>query len=340
MRAWQFTSTTPTLQANLILLPSVPLPTPNPSNPLLIRVLYASLNPVDYKIPEIPLLGRLLIPRPATPGSDFCGVVVTTSIPNTTPFKLGDTVFGRLDSPQHGTLSEYLALSPSACVLAPQGVPPDILAAVPTAGLAAYQVLHSANLKPGDKIFINGGAGGTGTLGIQIAKAMGCHVTTSCSGAKRRSCERMGADEVVDYRTEDVAEVLVKKGKVFKMAVDNVGSGGLYSASGKFLEKGGKFVQVGMPSGFWAKVGILGRVLMSRLGLARRRFEMFAVQGAGEDLERLGELMAEGKVEPHVERVYEFESVPEAYGKLREGHCGGKLVVRVGRGVDVTPIQE
>jgi alkaline phosphatase D len=108
---------------------------------------------------------------------------------------------------------------------------------VPTAGLTEYQVLSGANLKAGDRVFINGGAGGTGTMGIQIAKAMRCHVTTSCSGAKRELCRRLGADEVVDYRAEGVAEVLANKGRVFRFVMDNVGgTGGLYRAYTKLRE--------------------------------------------------------------------------------------------------------
>ncbi|KAK4452529.1 hypothetical protein QBC34DRAFT_320236 [Podospora aff. communis PSN243] len=334
MRAWQFTSTTPTLHQNLT-LHTLPIPTPTPTNPILIRVLSTSLNPIDYKLPSLPLLGRLLIPRPATPGSDFCGRIITIHPPSsqTTPLKQGDLIFGRLGAPQHGTLAEYITVPASACVLAPEGVHPDVLAAVPTAGLAAFQVLHNANLKAGDKVFINGGAGGTGTMGIQIAKAMGCHVTTSCSGGKRALCERLGADEVVDYTREDVVGVLEGKGRVFSLVVDNVGgTGGLYRASGGFLVKGERFVQVGMPMGLQSMLAVAGRMLLSVFSMAgsRGKFEMFAVKGAGEDLGKLGEMVAERKVVPHVERVYEFESVPDAYEKLRGGHCEGKLVVHVG----------
>jgi len=340
MRAWQYTSTTPTLESNLTLRTSLPLPVFHPSDPshrLLIRVISASLNPIDYKKPEIPLFGRFLIPRPAIPGSDFCGRIVRLSSPDITAFHINDLVFGRLDPTTNGTLAEYIAAPVTACAVLPPRVSPSLAAAMPTAGLTEYKAMQGAKLKSGDKVFINGGAGGTGTMGIQIAKAMGCHVTTSCSPGKVELCKRMGADEVVDYTKEDVVSVLEGQGRVFSVVVDNVGGmgGGLYRNAGRFLVPGGRFVQVGLPSGVKGVLVLVGRMVLSMwrlsgFGGGDGKFRMFDIKGAGEELVTLGEWMAEGRAKPHVEMMYEFERAPEAFAKLREGHCEGKLVVRVG----------
>ncbi|KAK1749911.1 hypothetical protein QBC47DRAFT_426546 [Echria macrotheca] len=338
MRAWRYTSTSPTLESNLVLVDNLPLPTlpPSPSEPtLLIRVISASLNPVDYKLPSFPLIGRFIIPRPATPGGDFCGEVVQLSPEGTTrqnaKFKTGDLVFGRLDAPRQGSLGEYMVAPASACAKVPESVEVDAAAAVPTAGLAEYKVLVSGGITEGDRVFINGGIGGTGTLGVQIARAMGCHVTATCPGEKSELCRTLGADVVIDYVKEDVVRALEKEGKVFKMVVDNVGrSERLYAASGRFLVEGGVFVQVGMPSIWRAMLAMIKRTMLPRfMGGGVTKFHLFLIKG-GEGLDKLGEMMVEGKLTPHVEKVYEFEQVPEAVAKLREGQCEGKLVVHVG----------
>jgi NADPH:quinone reductase-like Zn-dependent oxidoreductase len=135
--------------------------------------------------------------------------------------KSGQLVFGRLDSPRRfGTLGGYIIPPRAGTVPLPDGVEVDDAACIGTAGLAAYQSIVPY-VKKGDGVFINGGSGGTGVFGIQIAKAKDCYVVTACSTANVELCKRLGADEVIDYKKSGVVEILKKSGRKFDLVVDN-----------------------------------------------------------------------------------------------------------------------
>jgi NADPH:quinone reductase-like Zn-dependent oxidoreductase len=183
MRAWQWSSCTTTLEVALYLNESAPLPTSTrslASGESLIRVHSASLNPVDFKLAELPIVSRFAIPKPATPGLDFSGTVVQIG-PNCN-VKVGQKVFGKLEPKQQfGTLGEYIIGSQAGTVPMPDGLTYEQAATLGVCGLVTYQCL-APNVKEGDRVLINGGSGGTGTFAIQIAKALGCWVATTCSG--------------------------------------------------------------------------------------------------------------------------------------------------------------
>jgi len=337
MRAWQYTSTTNGLEKNLSISPAVPIPLPTFSphrQELLIRVLAAALNPADYKVPELGLVARALVALPATPGMDFCGQIIAISSPiegdDRNSFQGREIVFGRIQATQHGTCGEYIVAPASACAVVPAGISATDAAAIPTVGLTEYNCLLSGGVGPGDKVLINGGSGGAGTAGIQIAKAMGCRVTVTCSGEKAALCRELGADEVIEYTSADVIETLKKGGLGYKLVIDNAGlPEGLYKAADKFLVQEGKYVAVGGPMGMRAVRTVLGNKLWpSFLGGGWRKYELFTLFGQG-GLDKLAGWMAEGKLRAVVERVYAFEELPEAVERLKTGRCAGKLVIRV-----------
>ncbi|KAJ4289294.1 hypothetical protein N0V88_007045 [Collariella sp. IMI 366227] len=309
MRAWQYTTTTGGIEKNLTLNDAASVPAISSrlgDAELLVQVLAASLNPADYKVPELGLVARAKIHTPATPGMDFCGRVVQTTR-TVDDFAIGDLIFGRIDATQHGTLAKYIVAPTKTCAVVPEGVSVDEAAAVGVAGLTAYHAI-SSYVQPTNKIFINGGSGGTGTFSIQIAKALGCHVTVSCSPAKADLCRSLGADEILDYTSCNISEVLKTKGQVFSLVVDNAGSpDDLYKAADDFLLPEGRFVQVG----------------------STRKYEMFMIRQAPGDLKQLGQWIAEGKVKVVVEETYEMEDLPKAFEKLKTGRSAGKLVVHV-----------
>jgi NADPH:quinone reductase-like Zn-dependent oxidoreductase len=179
MRAWQWSQCNDTLENAIQLNESAPLPTASRQLALgesLIMVHAASLNPVDYKLPELPIVGRMAISKPATPGLDFAGKVV--QVGPDCHVKVGQMVFGKLEpNQQFGTLGEYIIGSKSGTV------PVEQAATLGVCGLVTYQAL-APNVKPGGRVLVNGGSGGTGTFAVQIAKALGCHVTTTCSGKR------------------------------------------------------------------------------------------------------------------------------------------------------------
>ncbi|KAL9637925.1 MAG: hypothetical protein Q9164_001898 [Protoblastenia rupestris] len=342
MKAWQFTSTSPTLEKNLKLNTSAPLPASAsslPADQTLVQVLVVSLNPVDYKFPEIPLLGRLMTGSPATPSIDYAGRVVATG-PNSkkvsaTDLELGQLVFGRLDGPtKFGTLAEYTIAPRAGCVPIPSGVSVIDAACAASVALTAYQcIIPKIKGGAGERVFINGGSGGTGTFGIQIAKAAGCHVTTSCSGANVELCESLGADTVIDYTSKDVVAEL-KKMPQFDLVVDNVGlPANLYWSAPSFTKPGAPYMQVGAPAislGFVYEM--LCKTMWPRLlGGGQRPWEFLHLESKVEDYAQIGRWMQEGKVRAVVDEVFGMEDKGpvRAFEKLRTGRTRGKIVVKV-----------
>jgi len=331
MKAWQYSSSSGALEKNIHLNPNAAKPAPKPTKPeMLVEVISMSLNPADYKLAEMGMLGKVVVSKPASPGLDFSGRVVTLG-KETDVFKVGDLIFGRLEPTQFGTLGQFVVASYDACAVLPEGVDPDHAAGVGTAGLTAYQTIVP-NVKAGDKVFINGGSGAVGAFGIQIAKAIGCHVTASCSTAKIELCKQYGADEVVDYTATDVTKKLIENGLIYSLIVDNVGTSpkDLYSSADKFLLPAGKFVQVGgSPSLETAKV-YMSRLFLPRvLGGGSRKFEAFFTQNSRDGLERIAAWILDGKLKVPVEQVFEYEDVPKAIELLKGGKSKGKIIVHV-----------
>ncbi|RMZ79624.1 hypothetical protein DV737_g3338, partial [Chaetothyriales sp. CBS 132003] len=215
----------------------------------LVRVISSALNPADYKVMDYPRpIPRIVMgPSPVTPGADFVGRVWQTTHPD---LKAGDLCWGKLLTPtKYGTCAEFtlhtgehgIAKVPDGYLpLTSQGRSLDELAGVGIAGLTALHALKRADLpynrskgketRGGGKLFINGGSGGTGTFAVQMAKAMGCDtVVASCSAANSELVKSLGADEVIDYRSQDVVDSLKQwskrnGGQQFDAIIDNVGN--------------------------------------------------------------------------------------------------------------------
>lgn len=326
MKAWLYSSTANGLEKNLHMDASARAPPAPQGNEVLVRVLSAALNPVDYKFPELGLAARMAIGTPASPGMDLCGRVVATG-PLAKHFQEGQLVHGCPARPtQFGSLAEYVRIPADGVAAVPAGVGVDHAAAVPVAGLTALQSL--GYVKAGERVFVNGGSGGCGVFAIQIAKLMGCHVTTTCSTRNVELCYRVGADEVVDYTVEvDLVAKLRRRGVVFDCVVDFVGvPSALYYQCHHFLKEGGVFVQVGAPT----MMTFVGRFAWpSFLGGGQRKFVVLMVKNDQRQLVQLGEWLAEGKIQVQLDGVYEFHDVVKAFEKLRSGRARGKIIVHV-----------
>jgi NADPH:quinone reductase-like Zn-dependent oxidoreductase len=328
MRAWQYTSTRPNLSANLHLNP-VPLPTPKPTQNL-VRVIAVALNPVDYKPAEIPIVGRLLVPAAATPGVDFAGLLITPA--SGSKLKKGQLVFGAAGANPvaGGALAEYALVESNSIVAVPEGVDPVDAATVGVAGLTAYQSIVP-NVKEGDKIFINGGSGGTGVFGIQIAKAAGCHVTTTCSTVNVELCKSLGAEEVVDYKKGSVVEALKASGVKFDHVVDNIGSDpSLYWHCHEFTTEKAVYVMVGgSPSCSFVAESLKRKLIPSILGGGKRKYTGFFPERSVENVSQIAAWMKEGTVKTVIDSKFGFEEAPRAFEKLRTCRAKGKIVVDV-----------
>ncbi|KAL0932137.1 zinc-binding oxidoreductase [Colletotrichum truncatum] len=335
MRTWQYSTVDGKLEKCLTLKEDAPIPNKLDllQDELIVEIITAALNPADYKVPETAVIGRLMISLPATPGMDFCGRVVSKH-PSNTAFEEGQLIFGGFPGvSQKGVLGQFITISCKNCAPLPRGIDPDHAAAVGTAATTAYQSLMPEKLKPGAKVFINGGSGGTGIWCIQIAKVLGAEVVTTCSTANVDLCKQLGADEVIDYKKEDVVANLKKRGKIFDLVIDNVGdSNELYDNSDDYLKLTGTFVLVGVGQNMslFGIISTLIKLVRSTI-FGSGRFYFVQMKNTTDIFSLIGDWMAEGKARAVIDSTFSFEDVPAAFEKLREGRAKGKIIVHVER---------
>ncbi|KAI0900083.1 zinc-binding oxidoreductase [Annulohypoxylon nitens] len=328
MKAWQWASIQDKLEKSLTLNESAPSPSKSnlSRDQLLIKIITAAINPVDYKLPESGWIGSLMIRgRPATPGLDFCGRIIAKHSSNDA-FQEGELVFGALaKATKFGSLSEFLVVSVHECARLPDGVTPDQGAAVGCAGTTAFQSVPSEIVKSGSKVFINGGSGGVGSFAIQFAKALSADVTTTCSTTNVELCRTLGADHVIDYKKTDVLKALIESGQVFDLAVDNVGDPSLSQNSKSFLKEGGSFMQVGIS----VRASDIVTTFAKMLWPSNISYRFIQMKNDSPFFSQIGQWMAEGKVRPVIDEAFAFEDAPKAYEKLRTGRAKGKIIIHV-----------
>lgn len=328
MRAAQFTSAHGGIENNIRVNTDAKLPKNFdhlPADGTLVHVAYASINPIDHKLVELPILGRLMmLGHPQTPGGDFSGIVVATRLPH---LKAGDRVFGHAS----GTLAEYVTVSKSEICPCPAGVSLRDAATLPISGLAALQGLRPF-VKAGDNVLINGASGGVGSMGIQIAKALGASVTATCSGANADLCRSLGADEVLDYRQEGgIVKALQRAGHQYDHVFDSVFyNPALYFQAGDYVKPQGLFTTVGGNIN-WSFLKAIARIycLPGFLGGGRQPFKYIIELSTPEDLAFLAQLVEEGKLKPAIQEELPLDNVAEAFANLKTHHTKGKIVIKV-----------
>jgi NADPH:quinone reductase-like Zn-dependent oxidoreductase len=297
-------------------------PTPK-DDEVLVRVRAASVNPLDWHYmrgaPYIMRLGTgLRKPQNTRLGVDLSGIVEAVGR-NVTQFQPGDEVFGG----RTGAFAEYVCAREKTLAPKPTTLTFEQAAAVPIAGLTALQGLRDkGRIQSGQKVLINGAAGGVGTFAVQIAKAFSTHVTAVCSTRNVEIVRSLGADRVMDYTQENFTQSEQR----YDLILDNVGNHSL-SACRRVLSPKGTFVVVGGPKGNW--VGPLGFFLKALL-LSRfvsQTLVGFLASINKEDLMALKELIEAGKVTPVIDRCYTLSEVPEAIRYVEEGHARGKVVI-------------
>ena len=305
----------------------IAMPTPG-DNDVLLQVRGASVNPVDWHFMRgEPYAVRLVtgLPKPKDPrlGVDVAGVVESVGR-NVTRFQTGDEVFGA----GKGAFAEYACAPESSLVTKPPNLTFEQAAAVPIAGISALQGLRDAGqIQPGDRVLINGAAGGVGTFAVQIAKSFGANVTGVCSTRNVELVRSLGADHVIDYTHED----FTRSGQPFDLILDCIGNHSL-SAIRRALNPRGRQVPVGAQAGRW----MLGPLTRSVRAMVLSKFSnrklvpFFLAKLNHEALTTLRELLESGKVTPVIDRRYKLSETPEAIRYLEEGHARGKVVITVG----------
>ena len=334
MSGWQYATATGDLEKRLCLKTDLPQPSAESlsQDEVLVESLYVSLNPADYKMAELGLLTKLAVGLPAIPGYDFYGRV-TGVHPSNQDLKPGDLVFGSLVSPkQHGTLCQYFIAPMSSCVRVPDGVSPEEAASITSAAMAAYKALVPF-VKTGQKVFITGGSGGVGIFAIQIAKILGAEVTTSCSTRNIEFCQGLGA-QVIDYTQGNLIDLLVNNGEIFDHIVDIIGNtSDLYRFAHLFTKPDALIAQIGAPATISGVINVChtlyNKFVPLFLGGARRRHVFIAGIPNREDLTRLGNWVAEGKIRINIDANFSFEDTPKAFEKLKTDRTRGKIVITV-----------
>lgn len=298
-------------------LRSVERARPRPrSRQLLVKVAYASVNPVDWKIRNalavVPFSSRL----PVVPGFDVAGEVVETG-PGTVRFAVGDQVFAQIDSFSGGASAEYARVGEDAAARVPAGMSAREAAALPMVGLTAWRALHDkAKVAAGERVLVIGASGGVGHLAVQIAKAAGAHVTAVCSGRNAAMVRGLGADEVIDYTISDP----LGEG-AYDVVFDAVGKA-TSGAAALVLAPGGRFVTTMPRPEFFARAPVLPL-------LARRRARFVMSRPSGRVLNELVALIEAGKLRVVIDSEYPLERLADAHERSRSGHAAGKIVVRV-----------
>jgi alcohol dehydrogenase len=313
------------------------LPTPAlRDDELLVEVHAAGVNLLDAKIRAGEF--KLILPYrlPLVLGHDVAGVVVKAG-PQARKFKVGDEVYARVDDFRIGTFAEFVPVKESSLALKPRGLTMEQAASVPLVGLTAWQALvEKARLKRGQKVFIQAGSGGVGTFAIQLARHLGASVATTTSTANVALVKGLGADVVVDYKTQDFEDILRDCDVVL-----NSQDGKTLEKSLRVLQRGGRLISISGPPDpeFGEEIAAPGFVrLVMRLlssGVRRRArsrgvgYSFLFMKANGAQLQEITRLIEAGAIRPVVDKVFPFESTNEALAYVEAGRAKGKVVIKI-----------
>ncbi|WP_138420390.1 NADP-dependent oxidoreductase [Aquibacillus sediminis] len=291
------------------------VPTPQiKDNQVLVEVYATSINPIDWKLREGYLRQMLDFSFPIILGWDVAGVITEVGR-NVTKFKVGDEVFARPDTTANGTYAEYTAVDEDLLAKKPTNISYEQAASIPLAGLTAWQCLvDEVKLKHGEHVLIHAGAGGVGSLAIQFAKHIGAHVATTASEKNEIYVKELGADQFINYRTQQFEEELEKVDAV----VDTMG-GEILDKSFQVLKPGGRIVT------------IAGQPKQELATQHQVKATSYWLTPNGQQLSQIGELLEKGIVKPQVGHVFNFSEneLREAHKLSETHHAKGKIVIKM-----------
>jgi len=294
---------------------------------VLVRVHAAGCGPDQWHfMTGLPYFARLMLgfrkPKLAVRGWDVAGTVEAVGA-TVTDFQPGDEVMGFAE----GSFAEFALGHPSKLVLKPVRLSFIEAAAVPVSGLSALQAIRDeGRVQPGQRVLIIGAAGGVGTFAVQIAKALGAHVTGVCSTSKTDLVRSIGADEVIDYTREEFADGMRR----WDLIVDTAGRRSLSNLRRALTPKGTLVIVGGDGGGRWTGGffrGVLRAPLLSMF--VGQRLRALNSKEKQEDLRTLSELIQAGKVSPVIDRTYPLVEAPDAIRYMEKGHPRGKVVIDV-----------
>jgi len=296
----------------------------------------ASINPIDFKIRDGKVKLLVKYKMPLILGNDFSGVVAKVGA-KVTRFKVGDEIYARPRKSKIGTFAEYIAIHEDDIALKPTNLSFEEAASIPLVGLTSYQALTDImQLQKGQKILIQAGAGGVGTFAIQLAKLMGATVATTASVAGVNLVKSLGADEIINYKTEKFEEILQNYDAVF----DTLG-GKTLEKSFDIMKDGGKIVSVsGVPNARFGKEygsGFFKTLLFSAASTKLTALEkkhnvqytFLFMKPSGEQLRTIANLIETDKIKPIIDRVFPFEDAQKAMEYAESGRAKGKIILKI-----------
>lgn len=305
-------------------------------NDVLVEVHSASINLLDSKIKKGEF--KLFLPYqfPLILGHDVAGIITAVG-KNVKKFKIGDEIYSRVSDFHIGTFAEYISINEKDVALKPKNLTMEESASIPLVALTAWQALvEKANLKKGQKVFIQAGSGGVGTVAIQLAKHLGATVATTASEKSFKLLKSLGADVLIDYKTQDF-ETMLKDYNVVLNSQDNK----TLEKSINILKPNGQVISIsGPPTPDFAKeMGLPWylKIVMSLLsfnirGKAKKRnidYSFLFMKASGNQLEKITKLIEADIIKPVIDKIYPFEQTNEALEYVERGRAKGKVVIKI-----------
>lgn len=300
---------------------------------VLVRISAASINPLDKMVRNGEFKLLLKYKTPFVLGHDFAGTVTGIGS-EVRDYQIGDEVYGRPRDLRIGTFAEYIAVDHTDLALKPKSLTMEQAAAVPLVALAGWQALvELAQIEPGQKVLIHAGAGGLGSTVIQLAKHLGAYVATTASGKDAARVRTFGADEVIDYTTQNFAERL----SAYDVVLDSLGGDNL-KKSLTVLKPGGLAISVvGPPDpAFAVQLGkpllkpvmwLLSRKVRAQAKKLGVRYAFFFMRADGQQLKTLSALYDAGALRPILDRTFTFDETLDAIAYVEKGVAKGKVVI-------------
>ena len=305
-------------------------------NDVLVQVHATSVNLLDSKIRDGEFKVILPYRLPVILGNDVAGVVVRVGS-RVQGFRKGDEVYARPDKDRIGTFAEFIAIHEKDLAIKPTTLTMEEAASIPLVGLTSWQALvERAQLKKGQKVFVQAGSGGVGTFAIQLAKHLGAFVATTTSTANVDWVKSLGADVVIDYKKDDFEKIL----RDYDVVLNSLGEDTLQKSL-RILKPGGKLISIsGPPDPDFAKEmggSLVLRLVMRLLSYRIRRkakgrgvgYSFLFMWASGDQLRKIATLIDAGVIRPVVDRIFPFESTGEAMAYVEAGRAKGKVVIKV-----------
>jgi len=305
-------------------------------NDILVQVHSVGVNLLDSKIRNGEFKMILPYKTPFTLGHDVAGVVTKVGA-NVSKFKVGDEVYARPADHRIGAFAAFISMNENDVAIKPKNLSMEEAASIPLVGLTAWQALiEKANLKKGQKVFIQAGSGGVGTFAIQLAKHLGATAATTTSAANIDLVKSLGADIIIDYKKDDFETIL----KDYDVVLNSQDARTL-EKSLKILKHGGKVISISGPPdpdfGREIKANWFLKIILKLLSAGIRKkakrlgvhFSFLFMRAQGEQLSQITKLIESGIIKPVMDKVFPFEQTNEAMSYVETGRAKGKVVVKV-----------